>query len=349
MASECSGNDPFSFSALPHSAGFDETNAALAVAAESITIQDLLKAGLHFGHQTRRWNPKMKRYIFGRRNGIHIIDLAQTLAQLRAALEFAEQTVSAGKTILFVGTKKQAQQVIKDVAVSLEQPYVATRWLGGTLTNTATILRGVRRLLDLEEMERSKKLETMNKQMASRLRRERDKLRRNFSGLVTMTETPGAVFVVDVNREANAVREARRMGIPLIALIDTNGAPDGIDYPIPGNDDAIRGISLIAGALACAIRKGRASRLAIAAQEVSKVAATTGTPAATSLEDEAQGKPAGRKRDARTKPSPVTTPAAVSRGTVATEGEMMENEEPIKTHRKSSSKAPLARPGKNRG
>jgi len=220
-----------------------------------LTLQDLLDAGLHFGHQTKRWNPKMKRYIFDKRNGIHIIDLTQTVTLLDEAAEFLRNVALSGKKILFVATKKQAQEVVKEAAISCDQHYMTERWLGGTLTNNQTIRRSVRRMRQIEAMGRNNNgVLSVHKKEASSLRRELDKLQKNLSGVADMDSKPGAMFVVDICREQNAVAEALRLKIPIIALVDTNADPDPIEYVIPGNDDAVRGIKLIADAFAKVIK-----------------------------------------------------------------------------------------------
>ncbi len=239
----------------------------LADIPADVTLQDLLDAGVHFGHQTKRWNPKMKPFVFDKRNGIHIIDLAKSLEQLEKAKTFVHDMAAHGKSILFVGTKKQAQQVMKDLAVECGQPYVTTRWLGGTLTNSRTIRTRVKTMRDIEKMEQDGSMDKLPKKEVSVLRHELEKLHKNLSGVADMGAQPGAMFVVDVNREAIAIAEANRLHIPVIAIVDTNCNPDPIDYPIPGNDDAIRGIRLIAGALAQAIRKGTEEYSKIAAEE----------------------------------------------------------------------------------
>ena len=223
---------------------------------QGIGVRDLLEAGLHFGHQTKRWNPKMKRYIFDKRQGIHIIDLAKSLMMLQEAMQFISETVSSGKSILFVGTKKQAQQVIKETATACGQHYVTHRWLGGTLTNSGTIRQSVRRYTELAAMEEKDGFASLHKKEAASLRRELEKLRRNLSGITEMSGLPGALFVIDINREAIAVAEARKLNVPVVAMVDTNCDPDPVDYVIPGNDDAIRAISLISGAVAGAIQLG---------------------------------------------------------------------------------------------
>lgn len=239
-----------------------------APAAAEIGVRDLLEAGLHFGHQTKRWNPKMKRYIFDTRNGIHIIDLAKSLVHLQEALVFLRDTVVAGKSILMVGTKKQAQDIIKETATACGQHYVTHRWLGGTLTNNTTIQRSIRRMRELEAMEKSNAFETMHKKEASNLRRELEKLRRNLGGIANMSELPGAMVVIDINREAIAVQEANTLKIPIMAIVDTNCDPDPIDYVIPGNDDAIRAIRLVSGAIAETVKQANEeySRLAAEAE-----------------------------------------------------------------------------------
>jgi len=240
---------------------------AIADIPADITLQDLLDAGVHFGHQTKRWNPKMKPFVFDKRNGIHIIDLAKSLEQLEKAKQFVHDTSARGKSILFVGTKKQAQQVIKDLATECGQPYVTTRWLGGMLTNSRTLRARVKTMREIERMEKDGTMDKMPKKEVSVLRHDLEKLRKNLSGVADMAEPPGAMFVVDVNREAIAIAEANRLHIPVIAIVDTNCDPDPIDYPIPGNDDAIRGIRLMAGALAQAIQKGAGEYSKIAAEQ----------------------------------------------------------------------------------
>jgi len=232
-----------------------------------LTVKDLLDAGVHFGHQTKRWNPKMRPFIFGKRNGIHIIDLAKSLALLNAARKFVYDVVVSGRGILFVGTKKQAQEVIKSVAERCGQHYVTTRWLGGTLTNSHTIRGSVKRMRELEEMEKRGDFDKLPKKEVARLRHELSKLQRNLTGIANMAEPPGALFVVDVNREAIAVAEANRLQIPVIAIVDTNCDPDPIDYPIPGNDDAIRSVKLITDALAQTVEKAAAEYARVAAEQ----------------------------------------------------------------------------------
>jgi small subunit ribosomal protein S2 len=211
----------------------------------SIGVKELLDAGVHFGHQTKRWNPKMKPFIFDARNGIHIIDLSKSVSQLQAACDFLSETVRKGNKVLFVGTKKQAQQAVKETAKECGQFYVTERWLGGMLTNFATIKRSIGRLKHIEKMEADGTLNNYVKQEQSVLRREAARLVKFFDGIRGMEKHPGAMFVVDIRREHNAVAEARRLKIPVVAIVDTNCDPDLVDYPIAGNDDAIRSVRLI--------------------------------------------------------------------------------------------------------
>jgi len=217
--------------------------------AESFTktvgVQDLLDAGLHFGHQTKRWNPKMKRYIHGAKNGIYIIDLNKTLSQLELAKTFLNDVVLRGEKVLFVGTKKQAREIFQSTAEGTNQPYVIHRWLGGMLTNNQTIRSSVSRMRELQKMNQDGTMEKMPKKEVSVLRRELVKLERNLSGIANMERKPGALFVVDLKREHLALAEAKRLNIPVVALVDTNADPDLVDYPIPGNDDSLRSIGLI--------------------------------------------------------------------------------------------------------
>jgi small subunit ribosomal protein S2 len=211
----------------------------------SIGVKELLEAGVHFGHQTKRWNPKMRRFIFEPRNGIHIINLSKTLEQLEQAVEFLNKIVSKGGRIIFVGTKKQAQEAIKETAKSTGQMFVTERWLGGTLTNLKTLKRSLGRLKQIEKMEEDGSINAYVKQEQSAIRREAARLFKNLDGVRQLDNHPAAMFVVDIKREHNAVAEARRLNIPIVALVDTNCDPDIVDYPIPGNDDAIRSVRLI--------------------------------------------------------------------------------------------------------
>jgi len=222
-----------------------------------VTMKQLLEAGVHFGHQTRRWDPKMRPYIYGERNGIHIVDLRQTVSQVAEAIEFVKQIAIDGGSVLFVGTKKQAQTAVADAALRSGQPYVNYRWLGGMLTNYQTIQKRVFYMKELRRLEETGEMNDRPKKERLRLRRELEKLEKNLGGVSTMARLPNAVFVVDVNTEETAVKEADRLGIPVIALVDTNSNPDPVDYVIPGNDDAIRAADLIASALADAIVEGK--------------------------------------------------------------------------------------------
>ena len=237
---------------------------------DKVGIRDLLDAGVHFGHQTKRWNPKMKKYIFDKRSQIHIIDLVKTMALLRDARKFAEDSVLSGKSILFVGTKKQAQEVVKEAAVHCGQFYVTNRWLGGMLTNAVTLRRNVKRMREIEAMETSGSINDLPKKEITRLRHEFTKLNRNLVGVANMAELPGAMIVVDVKREAIAVAEARRLNIPVIAMVDTNCDPDPIQYVIPSNDDAIRAIKLVTGYLAEGIAKAHEAYVRKAAEAEKK-------------------------------------------------------------------------------
>src|SRR5436853_2293657 len=211
----------------------------------SIGVKELLDAGVHFGHQTKRWNPKMKPFIFDARNGIHIIDLSKTLSQMDAACNFLSSTISKGGKALFVGTKKQAQQAVKETAKAGGQFHVTERWLGGTLTNFATIKRSIGRLKQIEKMEADGTINQYVKQEQSMIRREAARLVKFFDGIRSMDKLPAAMFVVDIKREHNAVAEARRLKIPVVAIVDTNCDPDLVDYPMAGNDDAIRSVRMI--------------------------------------------------------------------------------------------------------
>ena len=216
-------------------------------------MKQLLEAGVHFGHQTRRWNPKMKKYIYGERNGIHIIDLQITVDLVEEAYKFVVDQVKAGKNVLFVGTKKQAQEAIREEAERCGMYYVSSRWLGGTLTNFKTIRTRIERLNKLDNMEKTGEFELLPKKEVLGLKAERDKLLHNLGGIREMKALPGVMFVVDPNCEINSVKEARKLGIPVVAITDTNCDPDLVDYVISGNDDAIRAVKLIASIIADAV------------------------------------------------------------------------------------------------
>lgn len=219
----------------------------------TVTMKELLEAGVHFGHHTRRWNPKMKRYIYGARNGIYIIDLHQTLELYEQAQAFVQEVVQNGGHILFIGTKKQAQEAVKEAAERSRQFFVNKRWLGGMLTNWKTIQERIKRLKELEEMEATGSLDRLPKKEAAKLREEKEKLNSVLAGIKEMPGLPHAVFIVDMKKEHIAVQEARRLEIPIIAIVDTNCDPDEVDYVIPGNDDAIRAIKLLSNRIADAI------------------------------------------------------------------------------------------------
>ena len=224
----------------------------------SIGVKELLEAGVHFGHQTKRWNPKMKQFIFDARNGIHIIDLSKTAAQLDAACTFLTQTVSKGGQVLFVGTKKQAQEAVKEAAKACGQFHVTERWLGGTLTNFNTVKRSIARMKHIEKMDSDGSINQYGKQEQSMLRREASRQFKNLDGIRSMEKYPAAMFIVDIKREHNAVAEARRLKIPLVAIVDTNCDPDLVDFPIAGNDDAIRSVRVILSTVVQIITQARA-------------------------------------------------------------------------------------------
>ncbi len=224
----------------------------------SVTMKELLEAGVHFGHQVRRWNPKMKEYIFGERNGIYIIDLQKTQRMFREAIGFVTNLIAEdkGKTVLFVGTKRQAQDAIREESEKCGQYYVNQRWLGGLLTNFQTVQKSIKRLKDLESMQTDGRYEKLTKKERIKLDRERESLNKNLSGIKAMNRLPDAIFIIDVKKEEIAVAEANRLGIPIVAVVDTNCSPEGIDYVIPGNDDALRAVRLFASRIADAIVEG---------------------------------------------------------------------------------------------
>ncbi len=225
----------------------------------TVTMKELLEAGVHFGHQVRRWNPKMKEYIFGERNGIYIIDLQKTQKMFRDALAFVTNLVGEdrGKTVLFVGTKRQAQDAIREEAERAGMYYINSRWLGGLLTNFQTIQKSIKRLKDLESMQTDGRYEKLTKKERIKLDRERESLTKNLAGIKGMTRLPDAVFIIDVKKEEIAVAEANRLGIPVVAVVDTNCSPEGVDYVIPGNDDALRAVRLFASRIADAVLEGQ--------------------------------------------------------------------------------------------
>jgi len=239
----------------------------------NITMKELLEAGVHFGHQTKRWNPKMKEYIFGERNGIYIIDLQKTLKMLKEASKFVQDMTAGGKLVLFVGTKRQAQDAIAEEATRCGMFYVNQRWLGGLLTNWVTVQKSVKRLKELDEMATDGRYELLPKKEVIKLERERKHLQANLAGIKNMSRLPDAIFVIDSNKEQIAVREARKLGIPVVAVVDTNCDPGEVDYVIPGNDDALRAIRLFASKIADSVAEGaqmmtkQAEDLAAAASE----------------------------------------------------------------------------------
>ena len=330
-------------------------SAVPSVPPQDLTLKHLLDAGLHFGHQTKRWNPKMKRYIFDKRNGIHIIDLTKSLALLKEACNYVYDTVLSGKKVVFVGTKKQAQKVVEDAAKRCGQFYATNRWLGGTLTNIVTLRKSVKRMRELQRMEQDGTMATLSKKEVSRLRAELGKLHSNLSGTADMSNLPGAVIVTDVTREAIAVREAARLSIPVIAIVDTCCDPDPIDYPIPGNDDAIRAIKLVVDALAdtivradsesarraAEVARKRAAEEKAAAERAAKIAAEAAAAAAEAKggedadktkrtegaarkpagEDRKGGKPPARRKPKTEETAPAAPPAEKPKKTEAAAGD----------------------------
>jgi len=259
----------------------------------AIAMKDLVEAGVHFGHQTKRWNPKMKAYIFGQRNGIYIIDLGKTLKLFRDAEALVTNLAAEGRTILFVGTKRQAKDVIAEEALRCGMFYVNERWLGGLLTNFATIQRSLGRLRDLEAMSADGRYETLSKKEIARNEKERKKLQKNLDGIRGMSRLPDAVFIVDTNKEQIAVDEARKLKIPVIGVVDTNCDPDQVDFVIPGNDDALRAIRLFASRIADAVMAGRGMKESVDAE-----AAREAADQAAGEEARRQARPVRRPREA---------------------------------------------------
>jgi small subunit ribosomal protein S2 len=266
----------------------------------SVTMKELLEAGVHFGHQTRRWNPKMKDYIFGERSGIYIIDLQETLRLFQESLNFVEELAAQGRTVLFVGTKRQAREAIAEEAQRCGMPYVNERWLGGLLTNFVTIRRSLERIKELEMIGSEGRRERLTKKELARLDKERTKLERNLLGIKNMRALPDAVFVIDTRNEQIAVLEARKLKIPVVGVVDTNCDPDQVDYVIPGNDDALRAIKLFAGRIADAVINGRGLREA-------KTAEAAADKGASGEAGEAPRRP--RARPVQAPAAPVTTTA----------------------------------------
>ena len=297
-----------------------------------VTMKQLLESGVHFGHQTRRWNPKMKRYILTERNGIYIIDLQQTLSYIDRAYEFVRETVAHGGSVLFIGTKKQAQEAIADEAGRVNMPYVNQRWLGGMLTNFQTVHKRLQRLKELEAMEQTGGFEGRTKKEILMLTREKDKLEKTLGGIRDMAKVPSAVWIVDTKKEHIAVGEARKLGIPVVSILDTNCDPDEVDYPIPGNDDAIRSAALLTKVIARAAADGLMARSQRARGEGAEAGAaeeplaeweqellTNGAGSdGASLPDAAVATPAEAPADAAAEAPPAAatpTPAASTNGT----------------------------------
>jgi len=236
----------------------------------SVTMKELLEAGVHFGHQTKRWNPKMKEFIFGHRNGIYIIDLQKTIRVFKEALQFIKKTAGEGGNILFVGTKKQAQDIVRDYAQKCESCYVNQRWLGGLLTNFAVIRGSVEKLIEFDEMRDDGRWDLLSKKEQSKLEKVYRKLSKNLGGIRKMIDLPGVLFVIDSTKEEIAILEAQKLNLPIVAVVDTNGNPENIDYPIPGNDDAVRAIELFASKVADAIVEGKKEKIEKELQEEKK-------------------------------------------------------------------------------
>lgn len=264
-------------------------------------VKELIEAGIHFGQRRSNWNPKMQPYIFGTRNKIHIIDIRETIKGLLLAKKFIQRTVAEGKDVVFVGTKRQARGSIEKYAKDVGMPYVTERWLGGTLTNFRTIRERLKRLEELERLIESGEINSYSKKMESQLLREKRKISRNLEGIRTMGRMPGAMVVIDVGKEANALREARSLGIPTICLVDSDGDPDLVDVPIPGNDDSMRSIEVIIRELCDAVRQGKTAR----------------TAAAEGADEQAPGETAPRRRSARSQFSASAEPTPVDGEPVA--------------------------------
>jgi small subunit ribosomal protein S2 len=277
----------------------------------AVSMRELLEAGVHFGHQTRRWNPKMRRYIFAERGGIYIIDLTQTAELLDEAQQFVRNVAERGGTVLFVGTKKQAQDAVRDEATRVGMPYVNHRWLGGLLTNWRTMSERIERLHDMRRLRDEGQLDLLPAKERIAMAAELEKLEQNLGGVADMRRQPDAVFIIDLKKEALAVREARRLGLPVVALVDTNCDPDDADYVVPGNDDAIRSCSLIARALADSIEEGKqkVSARELARAEEQRAAEAAKAAAAASAEEEAVAE-APPAPEAEAEPAPEPQPEA---------------------------------------
>ena len=274
----------------------------------SVNMKELLEAGVHFGHQTRRWNPKMKEFIFGERSGIYIVDLQKTLKLFQEALDFVEELAASGRSILFVGTKRQAKETVAEEAQRCGMPYVNERWLGGLLTNFVTIRRSLERIKELEMVGSEGRRERLTKKELARLDKERTKLEKNLLGIKNMRTLPDAIFVIDTRKEQIAVLEARKLKVPVIGVVDTNCDPDEVDYVIPGNDDALRAIKLFAGRIADAVINGRSLR---EARALEAGAADKGAADAAEAPRRARPRPAAptTAAPAPAAPAPAATPA----------------------------------------
>jgi len=255
----------------------------------SIGVKELLEAGVHFGHQTKRWNPKMKEYIFGQRNGIYIIDLQKTIKIFKEALQFVKGVAEEDKDILFVGTKKQAQDIVRESAGRCECSYVNQRWLGGLLTNFSVVRGSVDKLVELDEMKEDGRWDLLSKKEQSRMEKQHKKLSKNLGGIKKMASLPGALFIVDSSKEEIAIFEAQKLGIPIVAVVDTNGDPEKVNYPIPGNDDAVRAIELFTSKVAEAVIEGKKSRLEKDLLAAKKAEPEAETEAPSPEEDETGG------------------------------------------------------------
>ena len=304
----------------------------------SVTMKELLEAGVHFGHQVRRWNPKMKEYIFGERNGIYIIDLQKTQRMFRDAIAFVTDAIAEdrGKTVLFVGTKRQAQDAVREEAERSGQYYVNQRWLGGLLTNFQTVQKSIKRLKDLESMQTDGRYEKLTKKERIKLDREREGLNKNLSGIKSMSRLPDVVFIIDVRKEEIAVAEANRLGIPIVAVVDTNCSPEGIDYVIPGNDDALRAVRLFASRIADAVLEGQqiATEGGVAAQaEQDQAAAGEGDLQAGGTVSEPASKeisePAATVETADTSQSPAANNGSVQAAAPSATTETAEADEAV--------------------
>jgi small subunit ribosomal protein S2 len=307
--------------------------------AQVVTMKQLLESGVHFGHQTRRWNPKMKRYIFTERNGIYIIDLQQSLDYIDRAYEFIKETVAHGGTILYVGTKKQAQEAIAEQARRVGMPFVNQRWLGGMLTNFSTVYKRLQRLKELEEIDFSDVASSgMTKKELLHLRREHDKLDRTLGGIRDMSRVPSAIWVVDTKKEHIAVNEARKLGIPVVAILDTNCDPDEVNYPIPGNDDAIRSVSLLTRVVADAVAEGLIARAGAATGDDKPAGDQLGTeePLAEWERELLEGSQAAAS------PTAAASPPAADGATIAAATEAEATTAPAETAAAAETGAPAA-------